>query len=66
MSTKGEWPEAVGLSGEAAKEKVLHDDPNANVQVMPENSPCTRDYRLNRVRIFVNADGVVVSPPRRG
>jgi hypothetical protein len=56
----------VGLSGEAAKEKVLQDDPNANVQVIPENSPCTRDYRLNRVRIFVNADGVVVSPPRRG
>lgn len=66
MSNKGEWPEAVGLSGEEAKNIVLQDDSTINVQVLDENAPTTRDFRTNRVRIFVNADGVVVKPPRRG
>lgn len=66
MSDKKEWPEAVGLSGEEAQAKVKQDDPTIETQVLNENAPCTRDFRPYRVRIFVNGEGVVVSPPRRG
>jgi len=36
------------------------------VEVMHENSPTTRDYREDRVRIFFNDEGKVASPPHAG
>ena len=33
---------------------------------MPEGSMVTKDYRPDRVRIFVNAHGVVARVPRTG
>lgn len=33
---------------------------------MIEGSPTTRDFRLNRVRIFHNDKNIVISVPRRG
>ena len=66
MSQKGQWPEVVGLHS-AEAEKVIHaDDASINIQVLPQGSATTRDFRINRVRVFVNGEGVVVDPPRRG
>lgn len=50
-----DWTHLVGAPGEDAKNTILSQDSTLNVIVLPENSPCTRDYRLDRVRIFVNA-----------
>ena len=36
------------------------------VEIKTELAPCTMDFRTDRVRIFVNNDGKVVSPPRTG
>lgn len=36
------------------------------VEVHPELGPCTCDYRVDRVRIFVSNDGKVVRPPMIG
>ena len=33
---------------------------------MPEGSMVTRDYRIDRVRIFVDTHGVVARVPRTG
>jgi hypothetical protein len=66
MATKEEWPEVVGQTGEEAKQKVLADRPGLNVQIVNELSPCTMDFREDRVRIFVNNDNKVVAPPRTG
>lgn len=66
MSEKGQWPEAVGLPAEQAKAIVLQDDPTINVQILGENDVTTRDFRVDRVRIFTNGEGVVTRPPRRG
>jgi hypothetical protein len=66
MSDKKEWPEVVGLSGQEAEERVKNDDPTVQTQVLDQNAPCTRDFRMNRVRIFINGEGVVVKAPRRG
>jgi len=40
--------------------------PELRVFVITERTPVTMDYRLDRVRVVVDDDGVVVKPPRQG
>lgn len=54
------------MSGEEAKQHILAEDPTINAQVLPEGSAVTRDYRPDRVRIFVDPNGIVIAVPRRG
>jgi len=51
---KTSWPEVVGMSIEEAKKVILKDKPDADIQVLPVGAPVTKDFRPNRVRIFVN------------
>jgi hypothetical protein len=44
--------------------KAAH--PNKTVHVVPENSMVTMDFREDRVRIFVDGEGKVVSAPTLG
>ena len=65
------WPEKnlVGYTGEDAKFAVLAGDETLreeNVHVLPEDSMVTMDYREDRVRIFVDGEGRVVSQPTVG
>ena len=64
--TKTSWPELVNVSGESAKKLIEEANPNLKVQIVPENSMVTMDYRMDRVRIFVDANGMVSKPPRIG
>ncbi len=48
------WPELIGKNIEEAKNFILSENPDFNVEVLPVNSPTTRDLRPNRVRIFVD------------
>lgn len=61
-----QWPQCVGMTGEQAKAIVLKDFPQAQVSILPENSPVTMDLRFDRVRIFVNQQGKVVHAPGTG
>lgn len=54
------------MDGEEAKKKVEEDLPGIRVQILPEGSFVTRDYRLDRCRIFVNEAGKVVGTPAQG
>lgn len=63
---KTQWPELVGKTADEAKEAVKADRPDCNVQVLGELSPCTMDYREDRVRIFVKADNTVATQPQTG
>ena len=56
----------VGKSGEDAKAIILALDGTLQVVVLPENSLCTMDYRLDRVRVFVDSNGIVKDPPFKG
>ena len=58
--------QCTGLDGEEAKQRILADMPGLNVVLVPEGSPVTMDYRLDRVRIFVTKDGKVASKPSQG
>lgn len=60
------WDDLVGKDAEEAKKKILEDLPDADVHILPENSPCTRDFRPNRVRIFVDSGNKVVQAPHTG
>nr|CAB3463625.1 unnamed protein product [Digitaria exilis] len=51
---KKSWPEVVGLSIEEAKKVILKDKPDADIVVLPVGTPVTKDFRTDRVRIFVN------------
>jgi hypothetical protein len=60
------WPELVGATGKAAKATIEAQQPCLMVFVIDEGSFVTLDYRLDRVRIFVDAKGIVSSTPMLG
>ena len=60
------WPNFVGMTGEEAKEQMLRENPDIKVFVVPENAMMTMDYRLDRMRIFVDKDNKVVRAPKLG
>ncbi|KAM0829717.1 hypothetical protein ACQ4PT_066704 [Festuca glaucescens] len=51
---KTSWPELVGKSVEEATKVILKDKPEAQIVVVPAGSPVTMDYRIDRVRLFVD------------
>jgi hypothetical protein len=64
---KKEWPELVGQSGEDAVAKIKEERPDlAEVASMPDDAMMTMDFREDRVRVMVNGEGKVSSPPRCG
>jgi len=62
MAEVRSWPEVVGQKGEIVAQQIRAQ--GYTVFVIPEGSPVTMDYRLDRVRIYVNAAGNVVDVPR--
>ena len=63
---KTSWPELKGKTGREAKHIIQEEYPNLHVNIIPENSPVTRDYRTDRVRVFVNETGIVTHTPKVG
>jgi hypothetical protein len=60
-----EWPALVGKTVEDAKTQILKDFPEADIKILPEGSPISKDLWLNRVRIFFNENNLVSEIPRR-
>ena len=56
-----DWSGLKGKSAEEATAKIKADMPGANVVVLPEGSPTTRDLRFDRVWVFVDAEQRVVN-----
>ncbi|XP_018825238.1 inhibitor of trypsin and hageman factor [Juglans regia] len=63
---KNSWPELIGASGEAAAEKIEAENSNVHATVLLEGTPVTRDFRCDRVRVWVTESGVVYEVPRVG
>ena len=65
---KTEWPELVGKTAEEAK-KIIEVEKGhevSQIQVIPSGHMVTMDFRMNRVRMFVDKAGKVKDPPRIG
>ncbi|CAF4879823.1 unnamed protein product, partial [Rotaria socialis] len=58
------WSQFVGKKADDAESHIKSE--GFNTEVMPEGAPCTRDFRPNRVRIFVDTNNVVVATPHTG
>ena len=64
---KKSWPKLVGMNKDDAVVVIKTQNPSLNVIAVPENSPVTMDYRLDRVRVFYNKEtNKVVSQPKVG
>ncbi|OMO78438.1 Proteinase inhibitor I13, potato inhibitor I [Corchorus capsularis] len=60
---KRSWPDLKGENVEIAKATILRERPDLNVDVIPEGTPWTREFRINGVRLSVNEKGQVVNVP---
>ena len=62
------WPDLVGMTGKEAKAQLelLCGEETYDIDILHENSPSTRDYRFNRIRIFTNYEGIVTKVPHIG
>ncbi|XVF21635.1 hypothetical protein REPUB_Repub12eG0107400 [Reevesia pubescens] len=63
---KNSWPELVGKNGESAKTKIERENPNVGAIVLLDGTPVTRDFRCDRVWVWVNENGRVVRAPTVG
>ncbi|KAM3399694.1 hypothetical protein ACQJBY_004866 [Aegilops geniculata] len=63
---KTEWPELVGKSVEEAKKVILQDKPEAWIVVLPVGTIVTMEYRIYRVRLFVDRLDTIAQVPRVG
>lgn len=64
-----EWPSCVGLLGTECKTMILQEGSSVeplNIYILDQYSMVTEDYRTNRVRIFIDDNGVVVRSPMIG
>ncbi|KAI7726528.1 hypothetical protein M8C21_016218 [Ambrosia artemisiifolia] len=60
---KSSWPELVGASGEAAAATIEKENPLVNATVILDGTPVPRDFRCDRVWVWVNTQGVVIRTP---
>nr|1YPB_I Chain I, CHYMOTRYPSIN INHIBITOR 2 [Hordeum vulgare] len=63
---KTEWPELVGKGVAAAKKVILQDKPEAQIIVLPVGTIVTMEYRIDRVRLFVDKLDNIAQVPRVG
>ncbi|GAX15485.1 hypothetical protein FisN_8Lu264 [Fistulifera solaris] len=67
MNAQGPWPACVGMEGEACLALIQAAAPDVqDLQIVSEDAFMTMDYRTDRVRIMVNAQGFVAHIPSRG
>ncbi|CAI9288488.1 unnamed protein product [Lactuca saligna] len=63
---KSSWPELVGATGDAAAKKIEKENPRVDAIVLLDGTPTTRDFRCDRVWVWVNSSGVVIRTPKIG
>ncbi|CAN1270691.1 Proteinase inhibitor [Linum perenne] len=61
---KNSWPELLGRNGDEAAAVVERENRRVDAIVLREGTPVTRDFRCDRVWVWVNDDRVVTSVPR--
>ncbi|KAG7336856.1 Potato inhibitor I family protein [Nitzschia inconspicua] len=63
-----EFPYLVGLPAEQAKEQLETEFGvgTYDIIILPENSPVTKDFLFDRIRLFVDSTGIISEVPRVG
>ncbi|CAJ2628090.1 inhibitor of trypsin and hageman factor [Trifolium pratense] len=60
---KSSWPELVGVEGTVAAATIRRENPLVNTIIVPEGTFVTADFRLDRVRVWVDTYGIVIRVP---
>ena len=60
------WPQLVGLPGEQAKKIIEDEGRGFTVIIVPPGGVTTKDWRQDRVFIYVNEQGYVSQIPYPG
>ncbi|KAL6189514.1 hypothetical protein ACLB2K_040906 [Fragaria x ananassa] len=63
---KSSWPELLGAQGADAKATIESENASVTAVIVLEGTAVTKDFRLDRVRVWVNTDGIVTSIPKIG
>ncbi|KAJ4829506.1 hypothetical protein Tsubulata_026265 [Turnera subulata] len=63
---KNSWPELVGEKGENAEAVIEKENKLVNAIVLREGTPVTKDFRCDRVWVWVDEHGTVTRAPRIG
>ncbi|WCJ21663.1 Proteinase inhibitor [Euphorbia peplus] len=63
---KTSWPELVGEKGEVVAKTVERENYFVTAIVLKVGTPVTKDFRCDRVWVWVNDNGDVVEIPRIG
>ncbi|KAG6495685.1 hypothetical protein ZIOFF_043511 [Zingiber officinale] len=63
---KSSWPELVGVNGNKAVTIIEKENPNVEAITVLIGSPTTKDFRCNRVRVWVDEYGIVGEVPHIG
>jgi DNA-directed RNA polymerase alpha subunit len=60
------WDRLVGKPGSSVKAAIEAYNPELEVIETPEDAMVTMDFRVDRVRVYVDGNGVVIRPPAKG
>ncbi|CAL8989888.1 unnamed protein product [Prunus brigantina] len=63
---KNRWPELLGAQGTVAEATIERENSLVDAQIVLEGTPVTRDFRCDRVRVWVDTDGIVTRVPSIG
>lgn len=66
VAVETEWPELVGLPAGQAKKIIEDEGRGFTVIIVPPNGVTTKDWRQDRVFLYVNEQGYVSRIPKPG
>lgn len=66
VGNKKSWPELVGTYGEGATAIIESENNKVKATIVEEGSFVTADFRCDRVRVWVNGNGIVTEVPKVG
>ncbi|XP_008224405.1 PREDICTED: glu S.griseus protease inhibitor-like [Prunus mume] len=61
---KSSWPELVGTKGEEAVATIMKENPSLKAHTINQGSFITMDFRRDRVRVWIDEQGVVTAAPK--
>ncbi|RZC83601.1 hypothetical protein C5167_046389 [Papaver somniferum] len=61
---KSSWPELVGYSGETAARIIERQNHNVNAIVLLDGTPTTKDFRCDRVWVWIDEARKVIRTPK--
>lgn len=65
-SKQGPWPACVGMTGEDCVSYIESNTEGLTIVITSEGSVVTKEFRTDRVRIWVDENDIVVTAPKKG